>query len=61
MRTVWIRHPVTRAESQIPASALPHWVGAGWQQFDPTAPAVSSADQPATKQRRRRADTAEES
>lgn len=66
MRTVWIRHPVTKGESEIPASALPHWVGAGWVEFTPEPPAPAFVDSPPAdapttppKQRRRRTEPEE--
>lgn len=66
MRTVWIRHPVTKGEAEVPESALPHWVGAGWQQFTPELPTPAFVDDPpvdapSTPKRRRRTESSEES
>lgn len=30
MSTIWIKHPVLDAVSEVPASALPQWRQAGW-------------------------------
>lgn len=67
MATVWIRHPVTNGEAQVAESALPHWVGAGWQRFDPPPPPAPEppaepddpADPKTTAPRRRRSTSPE--
>lgn len=38
--TVWLRHPLTGDEQQVPATTdqLLPWMGRGYQQFTPVAP-----------------------
>lgn len=35
MSTVWIKHPVLDAVSEVPASSIPQWRQAGWEPLTP--------------------------